>query len=61
MFTRRRNWTKVLLYWTDWRYTKSSRHTAELGGGVRRTFANLAHKSRAPLEQIQIALGHASI
>jgi len=28
---------------------------------VRRTFAKLAHKGRAPLEQIQIALGHASI
>jgi hypothetical protein len=26
-----------------------------------RTFAKLAHKGRAPLEQIQIALGHASI
>ena len=26
---------------------------------VRRTFAKLAHKGRAPLEQIQIALGHA--
>jgi site-specific recombinase XerD len=28
---------------------------------VRRTFAKLAHKGRAPLEQIQISLGHASI
>lgn len=28
---------------------------------VRRTFAKLAHKGRAPLEQIQITLGHASI
>jgi site-specific recombinase XerD len=28
---------------------------------VRRTFAKLAHKGRAPLEQIQLALGHASI
>jgi site-specific recombinase XerD len=28
---------------------------------VRRTFAKLAHKGRAPLEQIQICLGHASI
>jgi integrase len=28
---------------------------------VRRTFAKLAHKGRAPLEQIQIVLGHASI
>ena len=28
---------------------------------VRRTFAKLAHKGGAPLEQIQIALGHASI
>ncbi len=28
---------------------------------VRRTFARLAHKGRAPLEQIQISLGHASI
>jgi site-specific recombinase XerD len=28
---------------------------------VRRTFAKLAHKGRAPLEQIQIALGHTSI
>jgi hypothetical protein len=28
---------------------------------VRRTFAKVAHKGRAPLEQIQISLGHASI
>ena len=28
---------------------------------VRRTFAKLAHKGRAPVEQIQMALGHASI
>ena len=28
---------------------------------MRRTFAKLAHKGRAPLEQIQISLGHASI
>lgn len=28
---------------------------------VRRTFAKLAHKGRAPLEQIQICSGHASI
>jgi len=28
---------------------------------VRRTFAKLAHKGRAPLEQIQLSLGHASI
>jgi integrase/recombinase XerD len=28
---------------------------------LRRSFAKLAHKGRAPLEQIQICLGHASI
>ena len=28
---------------------------------LRRTFAKLAHQGRAPLEQIQIPLGHASI
>ena len=28
---------------------------------LRRTFAKLAHQGRAPLEQIQITLGHASI
>ena len=28
---------------------------------VRRTFAKLAHKGRAALEQIQLSLGHASI
>ncbi|MBV9506489.1 MAG: site-specific integrase [Acidobacteriia bacterium] len=28
---------------------------------VRRTFAKLAHKGKAPLEQIQLSLGHASI
>ena len=28
---------------------------------LRRTFAKLAHPGRAPLEQIQISLGHASI
>jgi integrase len=28
---------------------------------LRRTFAKLAHKGKAPLEQIQLSLGHASI
>jgi integrase len=28
---------------------------------LRRTFAKLAHKGDAPLEQIQLSLGHASI
>ena len=28
---------------------------------LRRTFAKLAHLGRAPLEQIQITLGHASV
>ena len=28
---------------------------------LRRTFAKLAHKGRAPLEQIQLSLGHATI
>ncbi len=28
---------------------------------LRRTFAKLAHQGRAPLEQIQVSLGHASI
>ena len=28
---------------------------------LRRTFAKLAHQGRAPLEQIQLSLGHASI
>jgi integrase len=28
---------------------------------LRRTFAKLAHKGRAPLEQIQLSLGHESI
>jgi site-specific recombinase XerD len=28
---------------------------------LRRTFAKLAHKGRAPLEQIQLSLGHASV
>jgi integrase len=28
---------------------------------LRRTFAKLAHKGRAALEQIQLSLGHASI
>ena len=28
---------------------------------LRRTFAKLAHKGKAPLEQIQMSLGHASI
>ena len=28
---------------------------------LRRTFAKLAHRGRAPLEQIQLSLGHASI
>ena len=28
---------------------------------LRRTFAQLAHKGDAPLEQIQLSLGHASV
>ena len=40
-------------------------HLAGLGKvtphDLRRTFAKLAHQGRAPLEQIQITLGHASI
>ena len=40
-------------------------HKAGLGKitphDLRRTFAKLAHLGRAPLEQIQISLGHASI
>lgn len=41
-------------------------YRARLGAAIaphdlRRTFAKLAHKGRAPLEQIQISLGHASI
>ena len=28
---------------------------------LRRTFGKLAHKGNAPLEQIQLALGHASL
>ena len=40
-------------------------HLAGLGKvtphDLRRTFAKLAHQGRAPIEQIQISLGHASI
>lgn len=28
---------------------------------LRRTFAKLAHKGKAPLEQIQLSLGHSSV
>lgn len=47
-------------------YEVVDRYGKELGAAlaphdVRRTFAKLAHKGRAPLEQIQISLGHASI
>jgi integrase len=28
---------------------------------LRRTFAKLAHRGRAPLEQIQLSLGHTSV
>ena len=43
------------------------KYAAEIGVGnisphdLRRTFAKLAHKGRAALEQIQLSLGHASI
>jgi len=43
------------------------KYAAEIGAGniaphdLRRTFAKLAHKGRAALEQIQLSLGHASI
>jgi len=47
-------------------YEVVDRYGRELGAtlaphDVRRTFAKLAHKGRAPLEQIQLSLGHASI
>ena len=47
-------------------YEVVDRYGKELGAtlaphDVRRTFAKLAHKGRAPLEQIQLSLGHASI
>jgi site-specific recombinase XerD len=47
-------------------YEVVDRYGQELGAAlaphdVRRTFAKLAHKGRAPLEQIQLSLGHASI
>ena len=47
-------------------YEVVDRYGEELGAAlaphdVRRTFAKLAHKGRAPLEQIQLSLGHASI
>lgn len=43
------------------------KYAAEIGADniaphdLRRTFAKLAHKGRAALEQIQLSLGHASI
>ena len=40
---------------------REARSAALAPHDVRRTFAKLAHKGRAPLEQIQISLGHASI
>jgi site-specific recombinase XerD len=47
-------------------YEVVDRYGQELGArlaphDVRRTFAKLAHKGKAPLEQIQLSLGHASI
>jgi integrase len=44
----------------------SATHGRELGTmlapqDVRSTFAKLAHTGRAPVEQIQLSLGHASI
>jgi integrase len=47
-------------------YEVVDRYGSELGAAlaphdVRRTFAKLAHQGRAPLEQIQLSLGHASI
>jgi site-specific recombinase XerD len=47
-------------------YEVVDRYGKELGAtlaphDVRRTFAKLAHKGRAPLEQIRLSLGHASI
>jgi integrase len=47
-------------------YEVVDRYGKELGAAlaphdVRRTFAKLAHQGRAPLEQIQMSLGHASI
>ena len=35
--------------------------TAQGPHDLRRTFAKLAHQGQAPLEQIQLTLGHASI
>lgn len=47
-------------------YLIVKRYTVELGLNVsphdlRRTFAKLAHRGRAPIEQIQLSLGHSSI
>lgn len=47
-------------------YARVLRHARRLGLGIaphdlRRTFAQLARKGGAPIEQIQISLGHASI
>jgi site-specific recombinase XerD len=41
-------------------------YSAKIGDGIaphdlRRTFAKLAHRGRAPLEQIQLSLGHSSV
>jgi integrase len=47
-------------------YNAVSEYAAELGVTVhphdlRRTFAKLAHKGNAPIEQIQLSLGHSSV
>lgn len=52
--------SEYLLSFADWAYG------AKIGLDIaphdlRRTFARLAHKGRAGLEQIQLALGHVSL
>ena len=47
-------------------YNTVSEYAAKVGVTVhphdlRRTFAKLAHKGNAPIEQIQLSLGHSSV
>lgn len=49
------------IYYTVRSYAKMNGFTTVAAHDLRRTFAKLAHKGKAPVEQIQLSLGHASI
>jgi len=53
--------TDKTIWWTLRQYTPALGFTNLAPHDLRRSYAKLAHQGQAPIEQIQISLGHASI